>query len=203
MSPRKVTEDEIVVASHNQGKLAELRALFGDKVKKLSLASDYGLDSPPETGTTFVENALIKAQYVAQQTGKVAVADDSGICVDALDGAPGVYTADWAEKEDGTRDFGWAMDKVEAAVKAKGADASLKAHFVSCLAIAWPDGHYEIAEGYAHGTLAFPRRGTGFGFDPVFLHDGHTQTYGEMDPAYKQSINHRAEAVKKLLAKCF
>jgi XTP/dITP diphosphohydrolase len=200
-TPRKFSGDELVVATHNKGKLKELRELFGDRVKKLSAASDYGVEAPEETGTTFLENALIKAQAVAKATGKPALADDSGLCIDALDGAPGVYSADWAEQKDGPRDFNMAMNKVNTLL-AHGADK--KAHFVSCLVLAWPDGHYEVVEGHAHGKISWPPRGTnGFGYDPIFMPDGDTRTYGEMTADEKNATNHRAVAFKKMLAKCF
>ncbi len=198
---RAFSGDELVVATHNNGKLKELRELFGDKVKKLSSAADYGLDSPAETGTTFIENALIKAQYVAQKTGKPAIADDSGLCVAALDGAPGVYSADWAEEEGKPRDFGMAMNKVN---KAMAGNPDTAAHFVSCLVLAWPDGHYEAVEGYAHGNVTWPPRGNnGFGYDPMFVPKGDTRSYGEMTADEKNATNHRADAFKKMLAKCF
>lgn len=200
-TPRKFTGDELVVATHNKGKLKELRELFGDKVKKLSAASDYGVEAPEETGTTFIENALIKAQAVAKATGKPALADDSGLCVDALDGAPGVYSADWAEQPGQPRDFALAMGKVNTLLKG-GTDK--KAHFVSCLVLAWPDGHYEVVEGKAHGSITWPPRGEqGFGYDPIFVPDGDSRTYGEMSADEKNATNHRAVAFKKMLAKCF
>ena len=200
-SPRKFSGDELVVATHNKGKLKELRELFGDRVKKLSTASDYGVEAPAETGVTFLENALIKAQTVAKATGKPALADDSGLCVDALDGAPGVYSADWAEEPGKPRDFGMAMNKVNELL-ARSPDKS--AHFVSCLVVAWPDGHYEFVEGYAHGAITWPPRGAeGFGYDPIFVPEGDTRSYGEMSSDEKNATNHRAVAFKKMLAKCF
>lgn len=203
---RKFDGSEMVVASHNKGKLVELKELFGDKVKKLYTATDFGLESPAETGTTFVENALIKAQYVAKMTGKVAIADDSGLCIAALDGAPGVYSADWAELPEGKRDFNFAMQKVEKDIIDKwGPDYPKAAHFVCCLAIAWPDGHFEIVEGTVYGSVSFPGRGTtGFGYDPIFVANAYPDvTYGEMDPVLKNNTNHRADAFRQLLAKCF
>jgi XTP/dITP diphosphohydrolase len=198
---RKFSGDELVVATHNKGKLRELRGLFGDKVKKLSAASDYGVEAPPETGTTFIENALIKAQTVAKETGKPALADDSGLCIEALDGAPGVYSADWAEEPGKPRDFGMAMEKVN---KLMAGNPNRKAYFVSCLVLAWPDGHYEAVEGHAHGTVTWPPRGDqGFGYDPIFTPDGDSRTYGEMSADEKNATNHRAVAFKKMLAKCF
>lgn len=205
--PRTFSGEELVVATHNKGKLREIRELFGERVKKLSAASDYNLESPEETGTTFIENALIKAQFVAKATGKVALADDSGICIAAIDGDPGVYAADWAENPDGSRDFGMAMQKVKDAIEQKpgGWDAAPKeAYFVSCLAIAWPDGHAEVVEGYSHGTIVWPPRGDkGFGYDPMFVPKDGTQTYGEMEPQQKHETNHRAESFKKIIQRCF
>lgn len=202
--PRAFDGEELVVATHNKGKLREIRELFGDRVKKLSAASDYNLESPAETGTTFVENALIKAQYVAQQTGKIALADDSGICIAAIDGQPGVYAADWAEKPDGTRDFGMAMQKVKDMIDQKpgGWEAAPKeAYFVSCLAMAWPDGHAEVVEGYSHGTIVWPPRGDkGFGYDPIFEPQGLKRTFGEMTHEEKLPLTHRARAFEKLVA---
>jgi len=198
---RKFTGDELVVASHNNGKLKELKELFGDRVKVLTNAADHGLDSPEETGTTFIENALLKAQYVAQKTGKPAIADDSGLCVSALDGAPGVYSADWAEEPGKPRDFNMAMEKVN---KAMAGNPDKKAYFVSCLALAWPDGHYEVVEGYSHGTVTWPPRGeNGFGYDAMFIPNGDTRTYGELTAEEKNATNHRADSFKKMLARCF
>jgi XTP/dITP diphosphohydrolase len=198
---RKFTGDELVVATHNKGKLRELHELFGDRVKKLSSAADYGVEAPAETGTTFIENALIKAQTVAKATGKPALADDSGLCVDALDGAPGVYSADWAEEPGKPRDFGMAMEKVN---KLMAGNPDTKAHFVSCLVLAWPDGHYEAVEGFAQGKILWPPRGAnGFGYDPIFVPDGDSRSYGEMTAEEKNATNHRAAAFKKMLAKCF
>lgn len=199
--PRKFDAEELVVASHNEGKLRELRELFGDRVKKLTNAADYGLDSPAETGTTFLENALLKAQYVAEKTGKVAISDDSGLCVAALDGAPGVYSADWAEEEGKPRDFAMAAQKIH---RAMAGNPDTAAHYVSCLVLAWPDGHYEAVEGYAHGNITWPPRGSnGFGYDPIFVPKGDTRTYGEMTAEEKNETNHRADSFRKMLAKCF
>jgi len=200
-SPRKFAGDELVVATHNKGKLRELTAMFGGRIQKLSAASDYGVESPEETGTTFIENALIKAQVVAKATGKPALADDSGICVSGLNGAPGVYSADWAEEPGKQRDFYRAMQRVE---KELGDNPDRRAYFVSCLVLAWPDGHYETVEGYVHGTLQFPPRGDkGHGYDPIFVPDGETRSYGEMDQAEKEKSSHRGDSFRKMLAKCF
>ncbi|MDY0009694.1 MAG: RdgB/HAM1 family non-canonical purine NTP pyrophosphatase [Bdellovibrionales bacterium] len=205
--PRVFSGDEIVFATHNAGKVKEIRDLLGARVQNITIAADHGLESPAETGTTFVENALIKARYVAEKTGKVALADDSGICMKALDGAPGVYAADWAEKPDGTRDFGMAMQKAhDDAVEKHGSwdNAPKEAYFVSCLVLAWPDGHAEAVEGHAHGTLVWPPRGEeGFGYDPMFVPQNDTRTYGDMPPADKKKTSHRAEAFRLLIERCF
>lgn len=207
-SPPRIFEgDEIVFATHNAGKVKEIRDLLGTRVKFVTIAGDYGLESPAETGTTFVENALIKARFVAEKTGKVALADDSGICMAAIDGQPGVYAADWAEKPDGTRDFGMAMQKAHAMAVEKHGDwdsVPKDAYFVSCLVLAWPDGHAEAVEGHSHGTLVWPPRGEqGFGYDPMFVPAGDTRTYGEMPPEDKKKTSHRAEAFRLLFARCF
>jgi len=199
---RKFSGTELVVATHNKGKLAELSEMFkraGVRVK-LSSAADYGLESPEETGTTCVENALLKAQFVAKATGKISLADDSGLFVEALNGAPGVYSADWAEVG-GKRDFGLAMERVH---KEIGANPNKKAYFTSVLTLCWPDGHSETVEGFAHGNIVWPQRGThGHGYDPVFMPEGRTATYGEIDDAEKNKISHRADAFRKMLEKCF
>lgn len=200
-APRRFEGDELVVATHNDGKLRELRAMFGDRIKKLSSAADHGVEAPQETGVTFLENALIKAQTVAKATGLPALADDSGICIFALDGAPGVYAADWAEEEGKPRDFGRAMQRVHDEM---GDNPDKRAFFVSCLVLAWPDGHYEAAEGHAHGSITWPPRGDkGFGYDPIFVPEGDTRTYGEMDPAEKDKASHRAASFAMLIDKCF
>ncbi|GHC80674.1 RdgB/HAM1 family non-canonical purine NTP pyrophosphatase [Limoniibacter endophyticus] len=199
---------KIVVASHNAGKLkeiAELIAPFGFEAKS---AADYGLPEPEENGTTFEENAYTKAFAAAKATGLPALSDDSGLCVDALDGAPGVYTADWATREDGKRDFSRAMQKVEDILQEKNAlDPSQRTgRFVAVLCLAFPDGHAEYFRGEAQGTLIWPPRGSdGFGYDPVFLPEGETRTFGEMPssekhgwvPGQAQALSHRAKAFQK------
>lgn len=189
-----------MVATHNKGKMTEIAEMLKGTPIKLYSAADFNLESPAETGTTFIENALIKAQFVAKATGKITLADDSGMCVDALDGAPGVYSADWAEVEGG-RDFNAAINKVHVAI---GDNPNTKAHFVSVLALCWPDGHCETVEGRAHGQLVWPPRGKGgHGYDPIFMHDGYNVTYGEMSLAEKNQISHRAESLRKMWDKCF
>ncbi len=197
---RRFTEDRLVIASHNAGKvreIAELLAPFGVAVVS---AAALGLPEPEETGTTFAENAELKARAAAQGSGLPALADDSGLAVHALGGEPGIHSARWAETGSG-RDFGVAMEKVEAALTGK---ADRSAQFACVLALAWPDGHVESFAGRVDGTLVWPPRGVrGFGYDPVFRPDGYDVTFGEMDPAKKHAISHRADAFAKLVAACF
>jgi len=197
---RKFTEAKLVIASHNAGKvreIAELLAPFGVAVVS---AGELGLDEPEETGATFAANAELKARAAALGSGLPALADDSGLAVHALGGAPGIQSARWAETAAG-RDFGAAMERVEAALAGK---ADRTAHFVCALALAWPDGHVETFEGRVDGTLVWPPRGEkGFGYDPVFRPDGHEITFGEMDPDDKHAISHRADAFARLVAACF
>lgn len=198
----------IVVASHNAGKLrefADLMAPFGIEAKS---AKDYGLPEPEETGTSFEENAYIKAHAAAKATGLPAMSDDSGLCVDALDGAPGVYTADWATRPDGTRDFMMAMEKTQALLAGKGAmePAQRTGRFVAVLCLCEPDGTAEYFRGEAEGTLVWPPRGSdGFGYDPVFQPQGFDITFGEMTaqqkhgwkPGQETALSHRARAFQK------
>lgn len=198
---RKFSGSELVVATHNKGKLKEFAEMFGGMDIKFHSAADFDLESPEETGTTFIENATLKAQFVAKATGKVALADDSGLCVEALDGAPGVYSADWAETGDGKRDFNMAIKKV---LTAMGDNPNKKAKFVSVLTLCWPDGHCESVEGAVHGTIvSTPRGAQGFGFDPVFVPDGYNETFAEMGSDAKNKISHRADAFRKMMDKCF
>ena len=198
----------IVVASHNEGKLreiADLIAPFGFEAKS---AKEYGLPEPDETGTTFEENAYIKAHAAALATGLPALSDDSGLMIDALGGQPGVYTANWAETEDGTRDFGIAMQRAELALQQVGATTpdQRTGRFVAVICLCYPDGEAEYFRGEAEGTLVWPPRGNlGFGYDPVFLPDGFDITFGEMPAAQKhgwkpgeaEALSHRAKAFKK------
>ncbi len=193
---------KLVIASHNAGKVREIRTLlepFG--IEPISAAS-LDLPEPEETGTTFAANALLKAVSSCDLSGIVALADDSGLCVEALGGEPGVYTANWAETEDsGPRDWMTAMQKVEDRLQALGQNVSRRAHFVCTLALVWPDGSDALFEGRVDGTLVWPPRGErGFGYDPVFVPDSYNETFGEMDPDAKHAISHRADAFKKLVA---
>ena len=199
---RRLETRRIVVASHNRGKLEEIDALIGPHGFEAKSAAEYGLPEPPEEGTTFEQNAYTKAFAAASATGLPALSDDSGLCIDALGGAPGVYTADWAEKPDGSgRDFMMAMERTEKALQKVGATAPAqrKGRFVSVLCLCWPDGHAEYFRGEVEGTLVWPPRGTkGHGYDPVFMPDGHSRTFGEMETAEKAGIgaplSHRARS---------
>lgn len=200
---RKLTEPSIVMASHNAGKLREIAILLEPFGVTVSSAADHGLDEPEETEDTFAGNARIKAHFAAKETGLPALSDDSGITVDALDGAPGVYTADWAETPNG-RDFPMAMTKVWKLLEAKDAPLPRTAAFRCVLCLAWPDGHDEVFEGKVSGQLTWPMKGDqGFGFDPIFVPEGHSETFGEMDPKLKHAMSHRANAFSQLVAACF
>ena len=191
---------ELVIATHNKGKLEEIRGIFHRSDLKIMTASDLGLESPEETGTTFIENAILKARFVAEKSGKPAMADDSGLCVNALDGAPGVYSADWAETETG-RDFGVAIKKVHAAMNSA---TDTRAQFFSVIALCWPDGHCETAEGIIPGNIVWPPRGeAGHGYDPIFMPEGHNRTFAEMTLEEKNKISHRAKSLAKMLDLCF
>ena len=197
---RRLEPGKLVIASHNEGKVREIRALLAPHGIEPVSAASLGIPEPEETGTSFVANAELKARFSADLSGLVALADDSGLCVDALNGDPGVYTADWAETPTG-RDWNLAMRKVEDALQAKGPEAGRDAHFVCVLSLAWPDGHVESFEGRVDGTLAWPPRGTiGFGYDPMFVPLGDTRTFAELAPEEKHAISHRADAFRKLVA---
>ncbi|WP_417273820.1 RdgB/HAM1 family non-canonical purine NTP pyrophosphatase [Celeribacter halophilus] len=197
---RAFDSDKLVIATHNKGKLreiAELLAPFGIEVVS---AGDLGFEEPEETEDTFAGNARIKAHFAAKASGLPALSDDSGIMIDALGGAPGVYTADWAETPNG-RDFPMAMKKVWDLLEEKNAPEPRTARFCATLCLAWPDGHDEIFEGTIEGRIVWPMRGEhGFGFDPIFLPDGETETFGEMDPERKQAISHRTDAFRQLVS---
>ena len=186
----------LVAATHNPGKAREIEALL-DGHYAVVTAGSLGLPEPDETESTFVGNALLKARHAADRSGEVALADDSGLSVAALDGAPGVFSARWAGPD---KDFAHAMRRVEERLEETGSD-DRRAWFTSALAVAWPEGPAVVVEGRVDGTLAFPPRGDrGFGYDPIFVPDGHALTFGEMDPALKDSISHRARAFAKLKA---
>lgn len=200
---RKFSDPKLVIASHNAGKISEIATLLAPFGVEVTPAGDLGIEEPEETEDTFAGNARLKAHHAATRSGLPALSDDSGIMVDALDGAPGVFTADWAETSAG-RDFPMAMKKVWTLLEEKAAPEPRHASFVSTLCLAWPDGHDEMFEGRVHGRIVWPMRGNnGFGFDPVFVPDGESQTFGEMDPDRKHAMSHRADAFAKLVAGCF
>jgi len=189
----------LVAATHNPGKARELVALLDGRFTILS-AGELNIPEPDETESTFVGNALLKARHAADLSGRIAIADDSGLSVTALDGAPGIFSARWAGP---TKDFAEAMAKVEARLIETGSD-DRSAWFTSALAVAWPDGPSVVVEGRVDGALTFPARGLrGFGYDPIFIPEGGELTFGEMDPAAKDAISHRARAFEKLKAALF
>lgn len=197
MRARRFSGDRLVLASHNRGKLKEIAELVRPLGIEAIPADALAIPEPEETGGSFVENAALKALHSAQASGLPALADDSGLSVDALDGDPGIYSARWAGP---TRDFTLAMKKVEDALRGRRS----RAHFVCALSLAWPDGHVETVEGKARGVLRFPPAGArGFGYDPIFVPDGHDISFGEMEPQDKHAISHRADAFRQLLARCF
>lgn len=194
---RSLTPGRLIAATHNKGKVKELKDLFEPLGFEVVSAAELDLPEPEETEFTFSGNALIKARAAAMATGTPALSDDSGIAVKALGGMPGVNTADWAGHP---RDFYKAMEKVENELNAINAE-DRSAKFVCCLAVVWPDGHEEIFEGESHGNLTWPPRGEmGFGFDPVFVPVGHTETFAELQPEEKHAMSHRADAFEKLKA---
>jgi XTP/dITP diphosphohydrolase len=198
---RKFAGGTLVVASHNQGKVREIRELLAPFGVSTISAAEKNLPEPEETGTTFEANAELKALAAATASGLVALADDSGLEVDALDLAPGIYSARWAGP---SKDFGPAMERVWREAKASGRPEPFTARFVAALSLAWPDGHVETFRGTVEGTLVWPPRGQrGFGYDPMFLPLGKTETFGEMDPDAKHAISHRAVAFQKLIEACF
>jgi XTP/dITP diphosphohydrolase len=200
---RKFTGQELVIATHNHGKLEEIEHLFETFKVKIRGAGELGIIEPEETEDTFVGNARIKAHSAAKESQTPSLADDSGITIDALNGAPGVYTADWAETSGG-RDFVYAMEKTQNALAEVDATHPRSAQFRCTLVLAWPDGHDEVFEGIIAGSLVWPMRGeNGHGYDPIFLPNGYNQTFGEMDRWEKNRISHRADAFTKLIAGCF
>ncbi|MDO5612580.1 MAG: RdgB/HAM1 family non-canonical purine NTP pyrophosphatase [Paracoccus sp. (in: a-proteobacteria)] len=197
---RRLAGQKLVVATHNAGKLEEIRAMLAPFGVEVTSAGELGLDEPDETEDSFLGNALIKARAACATTGLPVLADDSGITVDGLNGAPGVYTADWAETPDG-RDFVQAMTRTWDELEAAGAAEPRTAQFRCTLVLMWPDGHHEVFEGIAPGRLVWPMRGAqGHGYDPMFVPDGHDVTYAEMPPEEKNRISHRADAFRKLEA---
>lgn len=195
---RKFSGDKLIIATHNKGKVEEIAALLGDYVREFPSAGDLNLPEPAETGTTFLENATIKALAAAQATGFPALADDSGLCVGGLNGQPGVYSADWGGNP---RDFNKAMQRIQDELS-DNPDRS--AYFVSVLALAWPDGHVEHVEGRVNGALIWPMRGAGgHGYDPMFVPQGFEKSFAEMTMDEKSTISHRGRAFAAMIEKCF
>jgi XTP/dITP diphosphohydrolase len=200
---RKLTGEKIVIATHNRGKLAEFAELLKPYGVTAVSAGDLGLAEPAETETTFADNARIKAVAAGKAAGLIAMSDDSGLCVEALDGDPGVRTADWAGPD---RDWNRAMRLVEEKLAALGAKTpeQRRATFFCTLCVVWPDGEERLYEGRALGHLAWPPRGAlGHGYDPMFIPDGETRTFAELDPAEKNRLSHRARALEKLVRDLF
>jgi len=214
---RKLDAGKLVIASHNPGKVREIAALLGPYGIEPVSAAELDLPEPEETGTNFIDNADLKARAAADLSGMVALADDSGLCVEALGNRPGIYSARWALAEEarvpaeddpghveGERYFIRAMSRVQTELEALGPEVNRNAHFVCALAVCWPDGHSEWFEGRVDGTLVWPPRGErGFGYDPMFVPVGREQTFGEMDQDEKHRISHRADAFRKLVEALF
>ncbi len=193
----------LLVATHNAGKLEEFRQIMAPRGISVTSAAAFDLAEPAETGTTFAANARIKAHAAAEATGLPALADDSGLEVAALDGAPGVYTADWAATDTG-RDFVMAMEKTHRQLQQIGAPQPWHARFVCTLVLAWPDGHDALVSGDVTGQLVWPRRGAdGHGYDPMFQPDGHDRTFAELGASEKNALSHRGKAIAALLDRCF
>ena len=214
---RRLDPGRMVIASHNPGKVREIADLLGPYGIEPVSAADLDLPEPEEIGNSFVDNAVLKARAAADLSGLPALADDSGLCVDALDGMPGIYSARWAElarsvapdadpgEAEAERDFRFAMQRVQDELLARQPEAARNAHFVCALAVCWPeDGQCEVFEGRVDGVLVWPPRGeNGFGYDPMFQPIGHRETFGEMEPARKYAMSHRADAFRKLVAALF
>ena len=200
---RKWTGDTLVIATHNAGKLREIRNLLEPYGINIASAGTLGLAEPVETEDSFIGNALLKAKAACQASGFPALADDSGICIDALAGAPGVYTADWAETSVG-RDFNIAMSKTWVLLEQANAAYPRHAQFRCTLALVWPDGHQQVYEGMVAGQVVWPPRGVmGHGFDPIFLPNGHGRTFAEMEEKDKNRVSHRANAFSQMIKDCF
>ena len=191
---------KLVISSHNTGKIKEFYELFKPFNITLFSSLDFNIDKPKENGNNFAENALIKAHYTYEHTGLASLSDDSGICIEALEGQPGIFSARWAGPK---KDFSEAIKKVEKKLKDLKIEKAC-AFFICSLAIVWPDGSHQLYEGRVDGRLIFPPRGNfGFGYDPIFIPHGCKETFGEMDPKIKKKISHRAEAFKLLCQACF
>ncbi len=200
MPARRLIETRLVVASHNPGKVREIGELLAPRGLTVVSAGELGLPEPEETGDSFTANAELKALAATRASGLPALADDSGFCLAALGGDPGIYSARWAGPD---KDFGVAMEKVWSALSASGS-SDRRAWFMCALTLAWPDGHVETVEGRVDGAAVWPPRGgNGFGYDPMFVPEGYDQTFGEVDSDWKHSVSHRAVAFRKLVERCF
>ena len=201
---RKFQEKDLVLATHNFGKIEEFKHLFGEVNFNITDIGQYSPKMPEETGGSFWENSLIKAREATKLTGLVSLADDSGLCVDILNGAPGIYSADWAIKSDGSRDFKFATNKLVREIKKTNFVGPCTGYFICSLILYWPDNHFEKFEGKIYGEIIWPGKGErGHGYDPVFLPNGYEETFGQMDRWKKNRISHRGLAVNKLLVSCF
>ena len=188
---KKINDQQLIIASHNKGKVKEISDLLSEYSLRVSSSEDYGMAEPEENGSSFEENALIKAVETSRYCGLVALSDDSGLCVNALGGEPGIYSARWAGPK---KDFLKASKDIEKRLTELGS-SDYSAYFICALAICWPDGKNKVFEGRINGTLTFPPRGKfGFGYDPIFIPEGHDKTFAEMDPIYKDKISHRSKA---------
>ena len=201
---RKFQEKDLVLATHNTGKIEEFKHLFGEVNFNITNIGQYYWQPPEETGEAFWENSLIKAREATRLTGMVSLADDSGLCVDLLKGAPGIYSADWAIKSDGSRDFKFAINKLVKEIEKTKIVKPCTAYFNCSLTLYWPDNHFEKFEGKIFGEIVWPGRGKkGHGYDPVFLPNGYEETFGQMDRWKKNKISHRGLAMDNLLKACF
>ena len=201
---RKFKEKDLVLATHNTGKIEEFKHLFGEVNFNITNIGQYYWQPPEETGESFWENSLIKAREATRLTGMASLADDSGLCVDILKGAPGVYSADWAIKSDGSRDFKFAINKLVKEIEKTNIVKPCTAYFNCSLTLYWPDNHFEKFEGKIFGEIVWPGRGKkGHGYDPVFLPNGYEETFGQMDRWKKNKISHRGLAMDSLLKACF
>jgi len=196
---REFTDKKLVIASHNKGKIAEIKELFEPYGVEIVVRDD--LPEPEENGSTFEENAAIKSDFFAKETGLPSLADDTGLVIPALGGEPGIHSARWAGEN---KDFTAAMDKIAEEIRKESYANGSPAHFVCVFSLTWPDGHKEQFRGEVHGYLTFPPRGErGFGYDPIFEPEGYGMTFGEMEPDAKHAISHRAEAFKLMIESCF
>ncbi len=201
---RKFQEKELVLATHNFGKIEEFKHLFGEVNFQITDIGQYSWIPPIENGMQFWENSLIKAREATKLTGLVSLADDSGLCVNILNDAPGIFSADWAIMNDGSRDFNFATNKLVKKIEETNLAGPFNAYFICSLILYWPDNYFEKFEGKIHGEIIWPGKGEkGHGYDPVFLPNGYTETFGQMDRWKKNKISHRGLAMDNLLNACF